>query len=235
MGITGTTVNRPSGTSAEAIRVLVADDHPAVREELRMLLEPEPDIAIAGEARDGSEVCELARKLYPDVVVLDLSMPVLGGIEAARRILAELSTARVIALTVHEDVGYVTHLQKLGVTGYVLKRSAGDSLVTAIREVAHGEVFVDPALAQELSRRDALPEPPAVALHATLDDHEKAVLVHVARGYSNREIAGEMRISVGAVESARAQVAEKLGLRTRAAMMRHAAAQGWLEDDDESR
>jgi DNA-binding NarL/FixJ family response regulator len=229
-------VNRPGRAPVgEQIRVLLADDHPAVREGLRRLLEPEPDVVIAGEARDGAEVCELARQLHPDVVVLDLSMPVLGGLDAAQRILAELSTAKVIALTVHEDVGYVAHLQKLGVTGYVLKRSAGDNLVTAIREVAHGAVFVDPSLVEELSRRDISPEPPAVAVHATLDAHERRVLVHVARGYSNREIARELLISVGAVEGCRSRVGEKLGLRTRAAMMRHAAAQGWLADDEQAR
>jgi DNA-binding NarL/FixJ family response regulator len=217
--------------SAEVLRIVLADDHPIVREGLKQLVNAQPDMRVVGEAADGEAACRAAKELSPDVLVIDLSMPVLGGAEAAERIRRECPTVKVLALTVHEERFYVTQLLRAGASGYVLKRAAAAELVRAVRTVAAGGTYIDPALA------GAIVEGYLDAQHTAeherqdpLSEREREVLVRIARGFSNKEIAAELALSVKTVETYKGRVAEKLGLRSRVDIVRYAARQGWLGD-----
>ena len=226
----------PSGMRAGSgtIRVVVADDHAIVRDGLRALIETQPDLVVVGEAADGQEAWRRACELVPDVLLLDLSMPGLGGAGAAERIAKDCPAVRIIALTMHEERGYVTRLLRTGVAGYVLKRTASAELVRAIRAVAAGGVYVDPSLAGALLTRPAArARAPGAAPGAPVHEltaREAEVLKLVARGYSNKEIAGTLEVSVKTVETHKSNAMTKLGLGTRAALVRFAIGEGWLSD-----
>lgn len=227
----------PSGgirATVRTIRVVIADDHAIVREGLRVLVSAQPGFEVVGEAADGQEAWQLACDLKPDVIVLDLSMPVMGGAETAERISRDCAEVRILALTMHEERGYVSRLLRAGAAGYLLKRSASSELVRAIRAVAWGGTYVDPSLAASL-----LVEPShAHAAHTNSRQHRAAVpdltpreletLRLVARGHSNKEIAATLEIGVKTVETHRANAMAKLGLGTRAALVRFALDEGWL-------
>lgn len=223
------------GPPREAVlRIVLADDHPIVREGLKQLVNAQPDMRVVGEAADGEAACRAASALSPDVLVIDLSMPVLGGAEATERIRRECPAVKVLALTVHEERLYLTQLLRAGASGYVLKRAAAAELVRAIRTVAAGGTYIDPSLAGAvvegyLDSQHLASQPP----HDTLSDREREVLVRVARGFSNKEIAAELALSVKTVETYKGRVADKLGLRTRVAIVRYAAQHGWLTDAPE--
>jgi DNA-binding NarL/FixJ family response regulator len=212
---------------SQKIRVVLADDHPVVLAGIKALLQSAPEVELVGEASDGAAALLLIRERKPDIAVLDLSMPGFSGIELARTIAADEMQVRIIALTVHENRAYVQPLLQAGARGYLLKRSAAEDLVRAIRAVAKGGVYLDPAVADK-----ALPEPVAAAVEgeATLSSREVDVLRFAAHGFSNKEIAGRLDISVKTVETYKARATEKLGLRTRSQIVRYGAAQGWLED-----
>ena len=217
------------------IRVVIADDHAVVREGLRSLVEAQPGLNVVGEAADGQEAWQCACDLSPDVLVLDLSMPGVGGAEAAERIARECPNVRVLALTMHEERGYVSRLLRAGASGYLLKRTASSELVRAIRTVAAGGTYVDPSLAGALlaepahrSSRTAGSE--GASRLGELTARETEVLRLVARGHSNKEIAVALEISVKTVETHKANAMSKLGLRTRAAVVRFAMDEGWLSD-----
>ena len=230
----GTGVGR--GTVAAPIRVVLADDHAVVRGGLRALIEAQPGLAVIGEAADGDAAHRQACALAPDVLVLDLSMPGVGGAEAAERIARDCPRVRVLALTMHEERGYVARLLRAGAVGYVLKRTAADDLVHAIRVVAAGGTYVDPSLAGELL---AAPGPSrggeahggssgAVGRVGDLTAREAEVLRMVARGHSGKEVAAALAISVKTVETHKARAMTKLGLGGRAALVRFAVRQDWL-------
>lgn len=211
------------------LRVVLADDHEVVRAGLRALVDATPGMAVVGEARDGDEACRRACELRPDVVVMDVSMPALGGAEATERVLRECPGVRVLALTMHEDRGHLTRMLHAGAAGYVLKRAAADELVRAIRVVASGGTYVDPVLAGSVLRgaaraAGAAPSPAS----ASLSEREEEVLRRIAWGESNKEVAAGLGLSVKTVETYRARIAEKLGLRSRTDMVRYALRQGWL-------
>lgn len=215
--------------SRNCIRVVLADDHAVVREGLKVLLNAQPDIEVVGEAADGESACRAANDLAPDVLVMDLSMPVLGGADATARVRRDCPTVRVLALTVHEEPLYLTQLLRAGASGYVLKRAAASELVQAVRTVARGDTYIDPSLAGAvvegyLDARAAAERPTQDAL----SEREREVLERIARGFSNKEIAAELGLSVKTVETYKARVAEKLSLRTRVDIVRYAARQGWL-------
>lgn len=217
--------------SARAIRVLIADDHAIVRDGLRALVEAHSDFEVVGEAANGEDAWTLARELAPDVLLLDISMPGLSGSDAAERIIADCPGVRILVLTMHEERGYVTRLLRAGAAGYVPKRSASSELVRAIRVVADGGTYVDPSLAGSLltekqQQRHAPPETRSRA--GQLTPREEEVLVLVARGHSNKEIASTLDVSVKTVETHKANGMEKLGLNGRAALVRFALAEGWL-------
>jgi DNA-binding NarL/FixJ family response regulator len=201
---------------------LVADDHPVVRNGLRGLLEAEPDMTVVGEATDGEAAVRAAAELSLDVVVMDVSMPGMGGEEATARIRRDCPGVRVVALTAYEDRGYLRRLLAAGAGGYVLKRSAAEELVRAIRCVAAGGTYLDPAVAEHVVA-DLL-QPPA----AELSDREAEVLRLVARGYLLKQIAAELGVEHRTVETYKARAMEKLGLKTRVDVVRYAAEKGWL-------
>lgn len=211
------------------IRVLIADDHAVVRDGLRALVSAEPGLEVVGEARDGQEAWQQACTLAPDVVVLDLSMPRVGGAEATQRIARDCPGVKVVALTMHEERGYVSRLLKAGAAGYVLKRAASADLVHAIRAVAEGRHYVDPSLAGDLLSGPTSRRPDAASV-AGLSEREREVLRLIALGHSNKGIAAELEIGVKTVETHRASGMRKLGLTSRVALVRFAAAEGWLQE-----
>jgi DNA-binding NarL/FixJ family response regulator len=215
---------------------VLADDHPVVREGLRRLLMSERDMEVVGEVADGEEACRAARELEPDVVIMDMSMPRLDGIEATKIVRRDCPTVHVLILTVHEERAYLTELLRAGATGFVLKRSAAAELVRAVRTVATGGTYIDPSIAGAvvegyLGVQSDTHEPPP---GDTLSDREREVLLRVATGYSNKEIAAQLALSVKTVESYKARAAEKLGLKTRVDIVRYAARQGWLDGEGEA-
>lgn len=208
------------------LRVFLADDHPIVRAGLRGLIEAQPDMAVVGEAYDGAGAIRGAVELRPDVVVMDVSMPGLAGAEATERVRQQCPDVKVVALTAHEDRGYLLLLLNAGANGYVLKRAAADGLVRAIRVVAAGETYLDPAVAGQL-----VPAPAAVRANAAElsdRDREREVLREIADGHPLKRIAARLDVGVRTVETYKARAMEKLGLKTRADVVRYAVAQGWL-------
>lgn len=211
------------------LRLLLVDDHAVVREGIRALLASDPRFEVIGEAAEGEAAVSVASDLRPDVVVMDLSLPGLNGVQATRRLKAEHPDMSVVALTVHEEGGYLRSLLDAGASGYVLKRSAASELLRALQVVGDGGTYLDPSLAGQLvGRLSRNPRQPGAA--PALSDRETEVVRLVARGFSNKEIAGQLDVSVKTVETYRYRAVEKLGLRGRADLVRYAIEQGWLED-----
>lgn len=215
------------------LRVVLADDHAVVREGLKSLIDAEPGMTVVGEAGDGLAACERVLELMPDVVVMDVSMPGVGGAQAAERIRRECPGVKVLALTVHEDKGYLRQLLAAGAAGYVLKRAAPAELIRAIRTVAAGGVYLDPSLAGKVVRgfvRQSPGEDTAAAV-GELSDREVEVVRLTAAGHSNKEVASRLDLSVKTVETYKARALEKLGLETRADLVRYALQRGWLQGE----
>lgn len=210
-----------------ATRIVLADDHPVVLNGLRNLIQAEDDLDLVGEASTGLSALKVIREQRPDVAVVDISMPELNGIMLSRRIAEEMPSIRLLVLTLHEDRAYLTQALEAGVLGYVLKRSAAENLVQAIRAVVIGALYVDPAIAEPSPKRAGRPKEGGAS---GLTDREAEVLKLVALGFTNKEIARQLVIGVKSVETYKARGGEKLGLKTRAALVRYASAQGWLAD-----
>lgn len=209
------------------IRVVIADDHAILRDGIRALLTAAEDIDVVGEAADGAEAIEACRRLRPDLVVMDIAMPGLGGLEATLQIRKELPDVKVLVLTQYEDREYIRRFLKLGVAGYVLKKRAGAELVAAVRAAARGGLVLDPDVAREAMReRDASAASPAADPYDSLTDREKQVLKLVAEGRSNKEVAELLDISVKTAMSHRERIMEKLDLHTRTDLIRFALRQG---------
>lgn len=213
---------------ARMLRIVLADDHAVVREGLKALINGQADMSVVGEAADGEAACQMARALTPDVLVMDLSMPLLSGAEATARVRRECPSVRVLALTVHEERVYLTQLLRAGAAGYILKRVAAAVLVQAIRAVASGGVYIDPAMAGSLVEGYLEQDIGTQPAHGPLSDRERDVLMRIAQGFSNKEIAAQLGLSVKTVETYKGRVAEKLGLRSRVEIVRYAAQKGWL-------
>ena len=197
------------------IRVLVADDQPLVRSGFRMILDERPDIELVGEAEDGVEAIELARELNPDVILMDVRMPRLDGVEATRRLLADGGRARILILTTFDLDEYVYAALQAGASGFLLKDVRPDELVDAIRVVAAGNTLFGPAATRRLVERFAQPDPtPAPAL-ADLTEREREILSLLARGYSNAELADRLYVSEATVKTHVSAVLRKLGVRDR--------------------
>jgi DNA-binding NarL/FixJ family response regulator len=209
------------------LRILLADDHGVVRAGLRALVEAQADMEVVAEAADGESACRLATDSTPDVAVLDVSMPVLGGAQAAARIARERPGTKILALTVHEDRGYLVQLLQAGASGYVLKRAAADDLIHAIRAVAGGGSYLDSGLAGKVIG-GLVAGGACAGGREPLGAREEEVLRRVARGFTNREIAAELDISVKTVETHKARAMEKLGLGSRAGIVAHAIRAGWM-------
>jgi DNA-binding NarL/FixJ family response regulator len=209
------------------IHVLIADDHAIVREGIRALLTAAEDIEVVGEAADGAEAIEACRRLRPDLVVMDIAMPGLGGLEATLQIRKELPEVKVLVLTQYEDREYIRRFLKLGVAGYVLKKRAGAELVAAVRAAARGGLVLDPDVAREAMReRNGSVASTAADPYDSLTDREKQVLKLVAEGRSNKEVAELLDISVKTAMSHRERIMEKLDLHSRTDLIRFALRQG---------
>jgi len=208
------------------IRVLLAEDHETVREGLRLLINAQPDMEVVAEVSDGRAAVDVSTTLQPDVIVLDLSMPVMGGLSAARALKQAHSTARVVAHTRHDDEAYVHELLQAGASAYVLKQSPSTELLRAIRAAADGGRLIDPALPPAEASRD--PRRRASTPRAT--SREVEVLRLIATGHSNRDIAATLDISVKTVDVHKANAMRKLGLTGRTDVVRYAVINGWLEE-----
>jgi two-component system response regulator NreC len=210
------------------IRVLLADDHRMMREGIRALLERERDIEVVGEASDGREAVRLTAQLQPDVVVMDVSMPTLNGIEATRKIRRDHPKAQVLILTVHESEEYVARLLAAGANGYVIKRAASEELVSAIRVVFQGEAYLYPSVAKvvigDYVRR--LREGRGLSAREVLTDREREILQLIAEGYTNREMADLLHLSIKTVQNHRARIMKKLDLHDRGELIKYAIQQG---------
>lgn len=216
-------------------RILLVDDHAVLRAGLRMLLNSQAELRVVGEAGDGREALALAESLQPDLIILDLSIPGLNGIEALPALRRLAPNAHVLILTMHDDVGYLRQALRKGASGYVLKKAADNELLNAIQAVQRGEVYVQAAMTSLLVKEmmpDAETQQPsgsAADLWQTLSEREREVLRLVARGHTNSEIAAQLSLSVKTVETYRARGMEKLGLRTRAQLMQAALERKLLE------
>jgi DNA-binding NarL/FixJ family response regulator len=217
-------------------RVLIADDQDLVREGLRMLIEAEADIEVVGEAGDGKQALEQARQLDPDVVLMDVRMPELDGIEATARLAASGARARVLVLTTFDLDEYVYRALKSGASGFLLKDATREQLVAAIRTVAAGESLLAPGITRRLIEDFCRgPEPGAVpADAATLSERELDVLRLLARGLSNTEIGSELYVSEATVKSHVARILQKLDLRARAQVIVYAYESGLIRPGERS-
>lgn len=211
------------------LRIFLADDHAVVREGLRSLVNGAPGMVVCGEAADGLAACEQIERLLPDVAVMDVSMPGLGGAEATARLKQSCPQVKVLALTVHEDRGYLHRLLEAGACGYALKRAAPEELIHAIRAVAAGGTYLDPAIAGKVVGGFVRPRASS-SEGGELSEREIEVVRLTAAGYSNKEIAARLELSVKTVESYKARSLEKLGLHSRADLVRYALQRGWLKD-----
>lgn len=216
----------------DKIRVFLADDHMVVREGLKSLVNAQADMHVVGEAAGGGEASRAACELAPDVVVMDVSMPDMGGAEATERLRRECPQVKVLALTVYEDKSYLRRMLDAGASGYVLKRAVTDELVRAIRTVAAGGSYVDPTLAVSLvssyfNQSTAEGRAPA----AELSERESQVLRLIAWGYSNKEIGWKLSISAKTVDTYKLRLMEKLSLRSRTDIVRYALQQGLLQEE----
>jgi DNA-binding NarL/FixJ family response regulator len=215
----------------EKIRIVLADDHPIVLDGLRNLIRAEPDLELVGEAASGLSALKIIREQRPDVAVLDISMPELNGILLSRRLAGEMPALRLLVLTLHEDRAYLNQAIEAGVRGYVLKRSAVENLVQAIRAVMVGGLYIDPAIvgrvfeSKQVNKRLLARKGVAPAL----TDREADVLKMAALGFTNKEIASRLDVGVKSIETYKARGLEKLGLKTRAELVRYASGQGWLD------
>ena len=209
-------------------RIVLADEHPIVLSGLRNVIVTEGDLELVGEATNGAAALTIIRETHPDVAIVDFSMPGLNGIVLARRLATELPSVGVLVLTLHEDRGFVRQAFEAGVRGYVLKRSAAEHLVQAVRAVAVGSLYVDPAIARRVF------DVPCRRVGRTksekLTERETQVLRLLALGFTNKEIAHQLGVGVKSVETYKARGTNKLGLMTRADLVRYAAGQGWFAD-----
>jgi DNA-binding NarL/FixJ family response regulator len=208
------------------IRILLADDHAVVRQGFKMILDAQPDMEIVGEAANGREAVDLAERLRPDVVVMDVAMPELNGIEATRRLASSVPHARVVALSMHKDSVYVREILRAGARGYLLKDSGAADLVAAIHAVASGESYLSPAVSNAV-----LDDYRRIATNPIdlLTSREREVLQLLAEGKTNKEIAGVLNLSVYTVEAHRGRIMEKLNLHSIGELVLFAVRNGLIE------
>lgn len=208
------------------IRILLAEDHAVLREGLRLVLEMQPDLQVVGEAGDGQEAVEKARALRPDLVLMDIAMPRLNGVEATRRIKRYCPETKVVALTQYQDREYVLPILQAGADGYILKQSDSQELVKGVHAVLCGDAPISPPVARELVELITQPGNHSEEVEASLTDREREVLILVAEGYTNRQIAEMLGISPKTVDVHRTNLMRKLNLHNRVEVTRYAIRHG---------
>ena len=219
--------------TTELIRVVLVDDHAVLRQGLRRLLEDEPDIEVVGEAANGLEAIAVTRALAPDLVLMDVVMPRLNGLEATKQIKQSNPATAVLVLSAHDDDRYVLGLLEAGAAGYLLKSATAQEVIHAIRAVHAGEAVLHPAVAGRLLSRAARPATRVTLVHSNelLTEREVEVLRCVAKGLSNKEIAGQLVLSVPTVKAHLVNIFNKMGVGSRTEAVMQALNQGWMELD----
>lgn len=215
---------------ADQLRVLIADDHTIVRSGVRLLLEAESEFLVVGEALNGEEALTMAESLQPDVILMDIAMPGVDGLQATRQIKARWPEIKVLVLTMHRSEEYFFEMLKAGASGYILKGAETGDLIHAVRVVGQGEVFLYPTMASKLvgdylNRVDKDGE-----ANPTLSQREKEILRMLAEGYSNKEIAEELVVSPSTVHSHRSNLMNKLGMGNRRELIQYARQRGLIRD-----
>ncbi len=217
---------------AKRITVVLAEDHMIVREGLKMILQAEQDIEVVGEAATGRQAVDLAQKLRPDVVIMDIAMPVLNGLEATRQIRQTVPDAKILILSAHSDDAYVSSMTALGVSGYLIKQTSSHFLAEAIREIQKGNTFFSPSVAKRFNKRKSESldrRGRSKAAVTPLSSREVEVLQLIAEGEANKQIAGALGISVKTVEKHRDHLMKKLDIHDTAGLTRYAIAAGMVE------
>lgn len=214
---------------AEQISVLIADDHTIVRSGVRLLLESESDIEVIGEALNGREALELAESLQPDIVLMDITMPVMDGLEATRKIKARFPNINILVLTMHRSDEYFFEMLKAGASGYVLKGAKTSELINAIRIVQRGEVFLYPSMTQKLVQGYLQLADWETDSEPALSPREKEIFRLLAEGYSSKEIAEKLVITPSTVHSHRSNIMDKLGLSNRHELIQYARKRGLIQ------
>lgn len=213
----------------KAITVLLAEDHEIVRQGLRKLLAEEKDFEVVGEAGNGRLAVELTKKLRPAVVVMDIAMPELNGLEAARQILKALPSTKVLILSAHSDDAYIQRVNEVGAAGYLIKQSSSEMLAEAIREVQRGNTFYGPSIVNRLRPIPTAPRNKSEKEVARLTSREVEVLQRVAEGEPNKTIAADLGISIKTVEKHRQTLMDKLRIHDTAGLTRYAIGAGIIE------
>ena len=218
---------------AERLTVLIAEDHLTVREGLKLIINSEEDMEVVGEAGDGREAIKMAEHLHPDLILMDISMPELNGLKATAKLKRIAPEIKILALTRHTDDAYLQELLRAGVNGYVLKQSASADLIRAVRTVAAGNSYLDAALTGKVFRRFG--EKSSKLRGETRGDsitgRESETLRYIAFGYSHKEIAEKLGISVKTVEAHKANSMKKLNLESRKEIVQYAILQGWMQEN----
>jgi len=239
-GSAGQTAVLPSDGASQKrimkqIKILLAEDHTVVRQALRILLEAEPDFTVVGEAETGRQAVQLAAKLLPDVIVMDIAMPLLNGLEATRQIKKEVPTTKVLILSSYSDDEYVDELTEAGASGYLLKQTAASDLITAILETCKGNAFFSPAISRRLLehyREAFLRGVPGQKRADRLTSRETEVLQLIAEGKPNKQIAVQLGVSIKTVQKHRQQMMDKLNIHEIAGLTRYAMTKGIIERKD---
>ena len=216
----------------QKLRILLAEDHLTVREGIKLLVNAQPDMEVVGEADNGEVAIKETDRLKPDMVIMDISMPVLNGLKATKRLRQSCPDLLILALTRHTDDGYLQQLIGAGANGYVLKQSAPNELINAIRAIGNGQAYLDPALTERVMGGYAVR---TASLRGEgkkeLSNRENEVLKLIAFGFSNKEIASRMALSVKTVEAHKANAMRKLGITGRIDIVKYAILQNWLHDN----
>ncbi len=210
------------------IRIVVADDHVALRESLASFLDSQPDIDVVAQASTGPEAAEKSKALLPDVLLIDITMPGCSGIRVIEALSHEHPSIRCVALTMHEDHQFLQSVLAAGGFGYVTKRAASSELLNALREVARGRSYIQVSMSDQEAQKLAEPPPDRVTLEGNLSAREKQVLSLVAHGYTSKEIAQKLSLSPASVDTYRVRIFEKLGTRQRADLVQYALRTGLL-------
>jgi DNA-binding NarL/FixJ family response regulator len=210
---------------SDRVKILLADDHTIVRQGLKLILSAHEDLEVVGEAANGREAVELADKLRPDLVLMDVQMPELNGIEAAKKMVAAHPRVRILVLSMHKEAVYVREILKAGARGYILKDAIDTELLNAIRSVAKGDGYISRAVAGALNEKTKDPSNPV----DTLSPREREVLLLIADGKTNKEIATKLNLSVYTVDSHRGKIMEKLNLHSAGELVRFALKNGLVD------
>jgi len=213
------------------LRIILAEDHETIRDGLKLLVNSRSDMEVVGEADNGRTALQLAEEFSPDVVVMDISMPELNGLQATKKLKEKSPQVKVLILTRHSEPGYLQELLQAGAGGYVLKQSKSEELIRAILAVAAGQTYLDPAITERaVTQLRESGQVPHKALNASLTAREADVLRLIALGYVNKEVAARLNLSIKTVEAHKSNAMNKMGMKSRVDIVRYAILQDWLQD-----